>query len=99
MDGGILHKGQLEAKLGDENQLIRSGVLRDENPLDLSKEFDDFLLACRQGDLATCQRMISKGININAKDQFDYTPLIIVSIMSNVLTQVTCVAICSQLIG
>ncbi|KAJ2893953.1 BTB/POZ domain-containing protein [Zalerion maritima] len=78
--GRVLHKGQLEAKLRDENQLIRSGLLRDENPLDLSDQFGEFIFACRQGDLATCQRMVSEGVNINGKDKFDYTPLIIASL-------------------
>jgi ankyrin repeat protein len=74
----ILRKDQLEAKIKEENQLISSGVLRDENPLDLSKEFDEFLQACRRGDLKRCQELISSGVNINGKDRFDYTPLIIV---------------------
>lgn len=76
----VLHKGQLESKLFEENKLIQQGVLRDDNPLDTSPKFHDFLEACRRGDLATCQQMISDGININARDQFDYTPLIIASL-------------------
>jgi len=75
----VLHKGQLEAQLRDENQLIRSGILRDENPLDVSDQFNKFLHACRLGDLKSCQEYISAGVNINGKDEFDYTPLIIVS--------------------
>lgn len=75
----VLHKGALEAQLRDENQLIQSGVLRDENPLDQSPAFNDFLQACRRGDLRTCQELISAGVNINGKDRFDYTPLIVVS--------------------
>jgi ankyrin repeat and BTB/POZ domain-containing protein 1 len=75
----VLHKGQLEAQLRDENQMIKSGVLRDENPLDLSEKFNNFLHACRLGDLKSCQEHISAGVNINGKDEFDYTPLIIVS--------------------
>lgn len=76
---GILKKYELEAKLKDEHQLIASGVLRDENPLDQSSDFTKFLHACRMGDLKTCQELISNGVNINGKDRFDYTPLIIVS--------------------
>lgn len=79
MEPRVLLKGQLEAKLRDENALIRSGVLKDENPLDLSDQFNEFILACREGDLAVCQRKISEGVNINGKDKFDYTPLIVVS--------------------
>lgn len=75
----VIRKGELEAQLRDEHQLIKSGVLRDENPLDQSEAFNHFLLACRMGDLKKCQEMISAGININGKDRFDYTPLIIVN--------------------
>ncbi|KAM0461954.1 hypothetical protein ACHAPV_002549 [Trichoderma viride] len=73
----VLGKHELEGKLGEESLLIKSGVLRDENPLDTSAQFHDFLLACRQGDLQKCQQLISMGVNINGKDKFDYTPLIL----------------------
>ncbi|KAF4977428.1 hypothetical protein FZEAL_6040 [Fusarium zealandicum] len=76
----VLRKDELEGKLGEENRLIKSGVLRDENPLDDSPEFHGFLMACRRGDLRTCQELISQGVNINGKDSFDYTPLIIASL-------------------
>lgn len=76
----VLKKHELEGKLGEESLLIKSGVLRDENPLDTSAEFHDFLLACRRGDLKKCQELIGMGVNINGKDKFDYTPLIIVSL-------------------
>ena len=46
----VLRKDELETKLKDETQLIKSGVLRDENPLDLSPEFEAFLEACRRGE-------------------------------------------------
>jgi ankyrin repeat and BTB/POZ domain-containing protein 1 len=75
----VLRKFELEAKLKDDNQLIRSGVLRNEHPLDLSEDFNNFLQACRRGDLKRCQELISAGVNINGKDAYDYTPLIIVS--------------------
>lgn len=75
----VLRKHELEGKLGEENLMIKSGVLRDENPLDQSTGFNEFLLACRHGDLRKCQELISLGVNINGKDRFDYTPLIIVS--------------------
>lgn len=76
----VLGKHELEGKLGEESLLIKSGVLRDENPLDTTAEFHEFLLACRRGDLKKCQEFIGMGVNINGKDKFDYTPLIIVSI-------------------
>lgn len=74
----VLKKHELEGKLGEESLMIKSGLLRDENPLDTSDEFNDFLLACRHGNLRRCQELISQGVNINGKDHFDYTPLIIV---------------------
>ena len=58
--------------------MIRAGILRDENPLDTSDTFARFMEACREGDIALCQRLISQGVNVNGKDRFDYTPLIIV---------------------
>ncbi|KAH6981012.1 hypothetical protein BKA56DRAFT_586368 [Ilyonectria sp. MPI-CAGE-AT-0026] len=76
----VLRKDELEGTLAQEAILIKSGVLRDENPLDDSPEFHEFLTACRHGDLRTCQELISRGVNINGKDHFDYTPLIIASL-------------------
>ncbi|KAI5860700.1 hypothetical protein GGS23DRAFT_599220 [Durotheca rogersii] len=76
----VLRKHELEAKLKDELDLVKSGTIRDENPLDLSAEFDDLLQACRRGDLKRTQELISAGVNINGKDNFDYTPLIIASL-------------------
>ncbi|KAI8961816.1 hypothetical protein F5Y11DRAFT_216331 [Daldinia sp. FL1419] len=76
----VLRKHELEAKLKDDIELVRSGVLRDENPLDLSTEFSELLQACRRGDLKRTQELISAGVNINGKDRFDYTPLIIASL-------------------
>lgn len=75
----VLKKHELESKLKEDQKLISSGLLRNEHPLDLSAQFEDFLQACRKGDLKTCQEMISAGVNINGKDQYDYTPLVIVS--------------------
>ncbi|KAF3055034.1 BTB/POZ domain-containing protein 3 [Daldinia childiae] len=76
----VLRKHELEAKLKDDIELVRSGVLRDENPLDLSEEFSELLEACRRGDLRRTQELISAGVNINGKDRFDYTPLIVASL-------------------
>lgn len=75
----VLRKFELEAKLKDDNQLISTGVIRNDHPLETSKEFNQFLLDCRRGDLKRCQEAISSGININAKDNYDYTPLVLVS--------------------
>ncbi len=75
----VLRKHELEAKLKDDIELVRSGVLRDENPLDQSDEFNELLSACRYGNLRRVQELISAGVNLNGKDRFDYTPLIIVS--------------------
>ncbi|KAF8864642.1 hypothetical protein BDZ45DRAFT_613755 [Acephala macrosclerotiorum] len=76
----VLRKDQLEVQLKDEHQLIRDGILKDESPLDDSPEFFDLCHSCRIGDLKGCQEAIDKGININARDKFDYTPLILASL-------------------
>ncbi|KAK3673177.1 hypothetical protein LTR78_007017 [Recurvomyces mirabilis] len=76
----VLGKHQLEKALYEENKAVSSGQLKEENPLDTSTEFRIFCEACRRGDLRVCQEQISKGININARDQFDYTPLILASL-------------------
>jgi hypothetical protein len=78
----VLRKDQLEVQLKDEHQLIRDGVLRDESPLDDSPEFHEFCHACRIGNLKSCHEAIASGVNINARDKFDYTPLILVSIFT-----------------
>jgi ankyrin repeat/BTB/POZ domain-containing protein 1 len=75
----VLRKDELEVKLKDDNQLIKDGVLKDDSPLDVSEEFQKLCVACRIGDLKACQEAISTGVNINARDLFDYTPLILVS--------------------
>ncbi|KAK7455443.1 BTB/POZ domain-containing protein [Colletotrichum acutatum] len=78
----VLRKDELEVQLKEEHELIANGVLREDNPLDQTTEFEAFLLACRRGDLKTCQELISAGVNINGKDRFDYTPLIVVSALA-----------------
>jgi ankyrin repeat protein len=75
----VKKKHEIEAALAKENQQVSSGKLKEDNPLDLSDDFRRFCEACRRGDLKGCQELISKGININARDKFDYTPLILVS--------------------
>lgn len=76
----VLRKDELEVQLKDEHQQIRDGVLRDDSPLDFSPEFQKLCDACRIGDLKGCQEAIATGVNINARDLFDYTPLILVSL-------------------
>jgi len=77
--GRVLRKDELEARLNKEKLEISEGRLKDDNPLDLSENFRKLCEACRTGDLKICQEMITEGTNINARDQFDYTPLILVS--------------------
>jgi len=76
----VKKKHELEAALATEAQAISSGQLKEENPLDQSDDFRLFCEACRRGDEKVCQEMISKGVNINARDKYDYTPLILVSL-------------------
>lgn len=75
----LIKKHELEAALYAEKQEISSGRLKDENPLDLSDDFRVLCEAARRGDLKSVQEQISLGVNINARDRFDYTPLILVS--------------------
>ncbi|KUL85442.1 hypothetical protein ZTR_06784 [Talaromyces verruculosus] len=76
----ILRKDQLEIRLHNEKKLIHEGALKDENPLDFSEGFRQLCEACRKGDLKVCQEKISEGVNINARDSYDYTPLILASL-------------------
>jgi ankyrin repeat and BTB/POZ domain-containing protein 1 len=75
----LLRKDQLEASLHEEKKLIESGKLKEDNPLDQSQSFRRLCDACRRGDLKVCQETITEGANVNASDEFDYTPLILVS--------------------
>ncbi|ORY67414.1 BTB/POZ domain-containing protein [Pseudomassariella vexata] len=77
----VLRKHELEAKLSADKQLVKNGVLREDNPLDLSDDFDQLIEACRRADLKRVQELVvSKGVNINAKNKYDYTPLNIASL-------------------
>ncbi|KKK16046.1 hypothetical protein AOCH_007047, partial [Aspergillus ochraceoroseus] len=76
-DQTMLRKDQLEISLHNEQQLIREGTIKDDNPLDLSAPFRELCEACRKGDLKVCQEKITEGVNINARDPYDYTPLIL----------------------
>ncbi|KAK5941787.1 hypothetical protein PMZ80_005738 [Knufia obscura] len=76
----VLRKDQLEVSLHNEKKLIEEGVLKEDNPLDVSENFRKLCEASRRGDLKVCQEMIQEGVNINAKDTYDYTPLILASL-------------------
>ncbi|KAI9056044.1 hypothetical protein LZ554_000975 [Drepanopeziza brunnea f. sp. 'monogermtubi'] len=76
----VLRKDELEAQMRDEHQLIQDGVLKDDSPLDVSVDFQKLCNACRIGDLKGCQEAVASGVNINARDVFDYTPLILASL-------------------
>jgi ankyrin repeat/BTB/POZ domain-containing protein 1 len=75
----VRRKFEIEEALREENQEIRAGRLKEDSPLDESEDFRLLCDAARRGDLKTCHEKISQGVNINAKDRFDYTPLICVS--------------------
>ena len=77
----VFRKDQIEASLLEEKKLIEDGKLREDNPLDVSETFSRLCEACRRGDLKLCQELITGGVNINARDRFDYTPLILVRIL------------------
>lgn len=77
----VKKKYEIEAALANEAQAIQAGTLKEENPLDLSEDFRIFCEACRRGDLKVCQELISQGVNINSRDKYDYTPLILVSLL------------------
>ncbi|KAM5475098.1 hypothetical protein MauCBS54593_001570 [Microsporum audouinii] len=74
----ILRKDQLETSLFNERKLIGAGQLKEDNPLDLSQPFRELCEACRRGDLKVCQEKITEGVNINGRDLFDCTPLILI---------------------
>ena len=74
----VTKKAEIEASLQEEQKLIQDGKLKEDNPLDISETFTKLCEACRRGDLKGCQEMITEGANINARDLFDYTPLILV---------------------
>ncbi|KAB8231906.1 ankyrin repeat and BTB/POZ domain protein [Aspergillus alliaceus] len=76
----VLRKDQLEISLHNEKKLIQEGTIKDDNPLDLSEPFRELCNACRKGDLKVCQEKITEGVNINARDPYDYTPLILASL-------------------
>jgi len=76
----VLRKDQIEAALYADNQAISAGKLKEDHPLDETDNFRLFCEACRKGDLKVCQEKITEGVNINARDVFDYIPLVLVSL-------------------
>ncbi|KAJ0424332.1 ankyrin repeat and BTB/POZ domain protein [Aspergillus carlsbadensis] len=79
-DRTVLRKDQLEVSLHNEQKLIKEGTILDDNPLDFSEPFRELCEACRKGDLKVCQEKITEGVNVNARDPYDYTPLILASL-------------------
>ncbi|KAL5426904.1 hypothetical protein PMIN06_001761 [Paraphaeosphaeria minitans] len=73
-------KFEIERALATENQAVSAGTLKEDNPLDTTETFRHFCEACRRGDLKVCQEMIQAGVNVNARDRHDYTPLILASL-------------------
>jgi ankyrin repeat/BTB/POZ domain-containing protein 1 len=73
-------KHNIEKALAQEKRDIQAGRLKDENPLDKSHDFHLMCEAARRGDLRLAQEQITKGVNINARDEYDYTPLILASL-------------------
>jgi ankyrin repeat protein len=74
----VLRKDQIEAALHAEHQEISAGRLKEDNPLDTSEAFRVLCEGSRRGDLKVVHEKIAEGVNINARDYFDYTPLILV---------------------
>jgi ankyrin repeat and BTB/POZ domain-containing protein 1 len=74
----VLRKFEIEEALREENQEISAGRLKEDSPLEFSEGFTALCEAARRGDLKTIHEKISEGVNINARDAFDNTPLILV---------------------
>jgi ankyrin repeat/BTB/POZ domain-containing protein 1 len=71
----LYSKDQLEVRLLAEKREIAEGRLRDYNPLDTSWNFQELCEARRRGDVKVCQELVTQGVNINAVDRFDNSPL------------------------
>jgi len=76
----VANKFEIERTLHEEKRDIASGKIKEDNPLDTTEDFRVFCEACRRGDLKVCQEKISEGVNINARDRYDYTPVILASL-------------------
>lgn len=48
--------------------------------LTLNLDFVELCVACRTGDIDTVDVMISKGVNVNQMDEWNYSPLILASL-------------------
>jgi ankyrin repeat protein len=76
----MVSKADLQAQLRNEQQQIMKGRLKDENPFDDSPAFRELCHACRVGDEKKAMEMINAGANLNARDAYDATPLILASL-------------------
>ncbi|PVH97953.1 ankyrin repeat and BTB/POZ domain-containing protein 1 [Periconia macrospinosa] len=76
----VKKKHEIEVALANEARAISSGKLKEDSPLDTSEQFRLFCESCRRGDLKVCQEMLQAGVNVNARDTHDYTPLILASL-------------------
>ncbi|KAH0543205.1 hypothetical protein FGG08_002466 [Glutinoglossum americanum] len=65
----LYSKDQLEVRLLAEKKEISEGRLRDYNPLDTSRDFQELCEACRRGDVLRIQELITIGVNVNAVDE------------------------------
>lgn len=46
----------------------------------MDKQFEELCLACRTGDLPNVDKLIAAGVNLNAVDKFDNSPLFLASL-------------------
>lgn len=46
----------------------------------MDKQFEELCFACRIGDLPNVDRLIAAGVNLNAVDKFDNSPLFLASL-------------------
>jgi len=76
----VVNKFEIERALHEEKRDIAAGKIKEDNPLDTSETFRTLCEACRRGDLKVCQEKITEGANINARDRYDYTPVILASL-------------------
>ncbi|KAK9239574.1 hypothetical protein V1525DRAFT_397822 [Lipomyces kononenkoae] len=68
----------LESKHKLISRLWREEAVRT-NPIDVTR-FHELCEACRAGDLEQVDNIVSFGVDVNAIDEFDYTPLILASL-------------------
>jgi ankyrin repeat/BTB/POZ domain-containing protein 1 len=75
----VIRKHELELAQKAEQQAVLAGFLKEDNPLDLTPGFNALCEACRKGDLKAVHESFLAGVNVNGRDLFDYTPLILVT--------------------